>query len=29
MTFVKTDLQPSHLSADLSRDFPQGMDFAG
>src|ERR1700687_6065619 len=28
-TFVKTDLQPSHLSADFSRDFPQGMDFAG
>src|ERR1700737_971682 len=29
MTFVKTDLQPSHLSADFSRDFLQGMNFAG
>ena len=29
MTFVKTDLQPSYLSADFMRDFLQGMDLAG
>src|SRR5260370_16291184 len=29
MTFIKTDLQPSHLSADFSRDFLHVLDFAG